>query len=291
VNLEQPTIPYACWFSYTNPDFLSENLEIQRGVRTMRTVFPTQTLCLVTDSGFDDQKFFAYCGRHNVEFVTRASHDRRIDVFNERVQRWEREHLKDVVRPVPGNLGFEISLTHAGKTARVRVTLDGFQIRIPDTQQVLWVVVGVSDYFPDPLVLITNRRVSQALEAQQVYRDWLRRPSIEHLYRFIQEDGLDVEEIQVQTLERQRRTFVLVLACALFVLRIPGVWQRATIAWLRALGSSLVGTKMDRYGPYALLLGLQNVFSTIALFSAIANGLWQAVSPPKNAKLSAPSFG
>jgi hypothetical protein len=165
--------------------------------------------------------------------------------------------------------------------------LDWFQIRIPDTQQVLWVVVGVSDYFPDPLVLITSRQVSQALEAQQVYRDWLRRPRIEHLYRFIQEDGLDVEEIQVQTLERQRRTFVLVLACALFVLRVPGVWQTATIAWLRALGSSLVGTKRDRKGPYALLLGIQNVFSTVALFSAIADGLLQAVSPPKNAKSSA----
>jgi hypothetical protein len=291
VNLEQPTIPYANWFSYTSPDFLSENVEIQRGVRTMRTVFPTQMLCLVTDSGFDDQKFFAYCGRHKVEFVTRASHDRWIDVFNERLQRWEHEHLKDVVNTVPGNLGFEISFRHAGKTARAHITLDWFQIRLPETQQVLWVVVGVSDYFPDPLVLITNRRVSQVLEAQQVYRDWLRRPSIEHLYRFIQEDGLDVEEIQVQTLERQRRTFVLVLAGALFVLRVPGVWQPATIAWLRALGSSLVGTKMDRKGPYALLLGIQNVFSTVALFSAIADGLLQAVSPPQKANSSTSSFG
>lgn len=291
VNLEQPTIPYARWFSYTSPEFLSENIEIQRGVRTMRTVFPTQTLCLVTDSGFDDQKFFAYCGRHNVEFVTRASHDRWIEVFNERVLRWEHEHLKDLVGTVPGNLGFEISFSHAGKSVRAHVILDWFQMRLPDTGQVLWVVVGVSDYFPDPLVLITNRRVSTALEAQQVYRDWMRRPTIEHLYRFIQEEGLDVEEIQVQTLERQRRTFVLVLACALFVLRLPGVWKAATIAWLRALGSSLVGTKMDRNGPYALLLGLQSVFSTVALFSAISNGLLRVASPPKNANLRARSFG
>ncbi|MCI0476007.1 MAG: hypothetical protein L0Y55_07150, partial [Anaerolineales bacterium] len=141
VSLEQPTIPYARWFSYASPDFLSENIEIQRGVRTMRTVFPTQTLCLVTDAGFDDQKFFASCGCHNVEFVTRASHDRWIDVFNERLQRWEREHLKDMVSTVPGNLGFEISFTHAGKSVRAHVTLDWFQMRIPDTGQVLWVVV------------------------------------------------------------------------------------------------------------------------------------------------------
>lgn len=203
----------------------SKNIEIQHGVRAMRTVFPIQTLCLVTDSGCDDQKFFAYCGHHKVEFVTRASHDRWIEVYNERLQRWELEHLKDLVSTVPGNLGFEISFTHAGKIVKAHVTLDWFQMRIPDTDQVLWVVVGTSDYFPDLLVLIANRRVSTALEAQQVYRDWIRRPTIEHLHRFVQEDGLDVEEIQVQTLERQRRTFVLVLACALFVLRVPGAWN------------------------------------------------------------------
>lgn len=254
-------------------------------------MLPGQTICLVTDSGLDDQKFFAYCGRHNVEFVTRASHDRGVDVYNERLQRWEREKLKDLVQTVPGCLGFEISFTHAGKIVRAKVLLDWFQIRVPDTGQVLWVVVGQSDHFEDPLVLLTDRPVTSSLEAQQVYRDWMRRPTIEHFYRFIQEDGLDVEEIQVQTIERQRRTFVLVLACALFVLRCPGVWSVATIAWLRALGSSLVGTRMDRKGPYALLLGLQSVLSTVALFSAITDRLLKTPSPPKHVNLSARSFG
>lgn len=205
--------------------------------------------------------------------------------------------MKDLVQTVPGALGFEISFRHAGKIVRAKVTLDWFQIRVPDTGQVLWVVVGQSDYFEDPLVLLTNRPVTSALEAQRVYRDWMHRPTIEHFYRFIQEDGLDVEEIQVQTMERQRRTLLRrpagasVLACALFVLRAPGIWSTATIAWLRALGSSLVGTKMDRKGPYALLLGFQSVFSTVALFSAIADGLLKAASPPKNANLRAQSFG
>ena len=49
VNLEQPTIPYARWFSYTSPEFLSENIEIQRAVRTLRAVLPEQKLCLVTE--------------------------------------------------------------------------------------------------------------------------------------------------------------------------------------------------------------------------------------------------
>ncbi len=238
VNLPDPTIPYARWFSYTSPEFISENRELQRAVRTVRTVLADQTICLITDAGLDDQKFFVYCAAHHVEFVIRAANDRWVDVFNERLQRWEREHLKDLVDSVPGCLGFVTSFTHAGKVVQARVLLDWFQVRLPDTQQILWVVVAQTDAFPDPLVLFTNRPIPSALDAQQVYRDWRYRPTIEHLYRFIQEDGLDVEEIQVQTLEPQRRTFVLVLAAALFVLRVPGLWRPETVAFLRALGSS-----------------------------------------------------
>jgi len=56
--------------------------------------------------------------------------------------------------------------------------------------------------------LFTHRPVTSAVEAQPVYRDWRFRPNIEHLYRFIQEDGPDVEAIRVQTLERQRRQMI-----------------------------------------------------------------------------------
>jgi hypothetical protein len=279
----------------TKRDFMSraasENALLLKSSSTEPGKNDYLTDALVTDAGFDDQKFFAYCGRHNVEFVTHVSHDRWVDVFNARLKCWEREHLKDLVATVPGSFGFEVSFTHAGKQVRAHVTLDWLQIRIPETQQVLWVIIGESDYFEDPLVLITNRNITNILEAQQVYRDWHHRPAIEHLYRFIQEDGLDVEEIQVQTLERQRRTFILVLAAALFVLRCPGTWSVATIAWLRALGSSLVGTAMDRGGPYALLLGLQRVLSMHSLLSALVAGLLNAALPSERPKSSVRSYG
>jgi hypothetical protein len=285
VNLPQPTIPYARWFSYTSPEFISENMELRRAVRTVRTVLVGQGICFIADAGLDDQKFFEYCGAHQVEFIIRAAHDRWVEVFNERLYRWEREHLKDLVDTVPGCLGFVTSFTHAGKVVQAHVILDWFKVRIPDTQQILWVVVAQTEGFPDPLVLFANRSVPSALEAQQVYRDWRYRPTIEHLYRFIQEDGLDVEEIQVQTLERQRRTFVLVLAAALFVLRVPGVWRPETVAFLRALGSSTAGTHMDRQGPYEILIGLHRVLSALSLLSAWAHGA------PLLAPLVSPAFG
>jgi len=279
VNLLQPTIPYARWFSYTSPEFISENMELRRAVRTVRTVLAGQGLCFIADAGLDDQKFFEYCGAQQVEFIIRAANDRWVEVFNERLNRWEREHLKDLVDTVPGCLGFVTSFTHAGKVVQARVILDWLQIRIPETQQSLWIVIAQTQGFPDPLVLFTCRPVTCALEAQQVYRDWRYRPMIEHLYRFIQEDGLDVEEIQVQTLERQRRTFVLVLAAALFVLRVPGLWRPETVAFLRALGSSTAGTDLDRQGPYEILIGLHRILSTLSLLSCFAHRADQPIGP------------
>jgi hypothetical protein len=83
---------------------------------------------------------------------------------------------------------------------------------------------------------------------------------------------MSIEEIQVQTLERQRRTFVLVLVAALFVLRVPGLWRPETVTFLRVLGSSTAGTAMDRQGPYEILIGLHRILSTLSLLSAWAHG-------------------
>lgn len=272
VNLPQPTVPYARVFSYTQ-DFLSENVEIYHALRTLRVVLNRQRVCVVTDAGLDDRKFYAECDRLQVECVTRAAGDRWIDVFNLRLQRWEREHLVDLVASLPGQFGFSSTVTHAGKTTSIHVILDWFQCRLPDTQQPLWVVVTSTDYFADPLVLITNRPVHDVLEAQVVYRDWLLRPSIEHFYRFIQEDGLDIETIRLEDLESHRRSFTLVLSTALFVLRLPDLCAPAVVLWLRLLGSSTTGTAMDRHGPYALLRGLQMVLAALAVLSSLAHTL------------------
>ena len=42
VNTAVPAISYANWFSYQTDDFLSQNREIQRSIRTTRWVFPGQ---------------------------------------------------------------------------------------------------------------------------------------------------------------------------------------------------------------------------------------------------------
>jgi hypothetical protein len=110
-------------------------------------------------------------------------------------------------------------------------------------------------------VLLTNIPIHTAADAKVVYSEWRYRPQIEHTYRFDQEDGLDVEDMRVQTLERMRRIFVMVLLAALFVYHIAHAWPQRMVLWLRHLGGKL-GLSQDLDGPYVLLAGIGAVFLT-----------------------------
>ena len=78
---------------------------------------------------------------------------------------------------------------------------------------------------------------------------------IEHGYRFDQEQGLDVEDMRVHTLDRMRRLFAIVLLSAQIVFVIAVHWPPKAVLWLRQLGGKL-GLASDRDGPYWLLQGI-----------------------------------
>jgi hypothetical protein len=110
VNTQVPAISYANWFSYTL-DFISQNWELYRAIRTTRAVFPQQHLRFVGDSGLDDQEILAWMRLVRAEFVIRAQHlNRRAEVYNARLHRWEKEALRDLVDTVPFSHGLRNEL-------------------------------------------------------------------------------------------------------------------------------------------------------------------------------------
>jgi hypothetical protein len=111
--------------------------------------------------------------------------------------------------------------------------------------------------------------IHAAADAKTAYTEWRHRPQIEHTYRFDQEDGLDIEDTRVQTMERMRRIFVLVLLAALFVYHIAHAWPQPMVLWLRNLGGKL-GLSSDLDGPYVLLAGISAVFLTAATLAFAA---------------------
>ncbi len=267
VNTPIPATTYANWFSYTT-DFRSENIEIQRAIEATNQLFPEYRRRYVLDAGFDDQRWFN--GLSNDEFVIRVSHlERIVEVYNERLDRWEREALGDLVAVVPFSHQFEVRFTHARKKRVTNMHIGWFRIRLPGKEQNLWVIVA---YDPDKdrtLTLITNVPLLSITDVQLVYNDWRLRSRIEHGYRFDQEQGLDVEDMRVQTLERMKRLFILVLAAAQFVFYLIDSWPDAAVQWIRILGGKL-GLGNDLDGPYLVLRGLSALFQTVVTLSFLA---------------------
>lgn len=270
VNLAQPCTTYANWFSYTTVEFISQNREVERAFRITRTLFPSQILRFVGDAGLDDQKVFAQVERVHAEFVFRACHDRQLEVYNDRLHRWEAGTLFDLVATVPFQFEQDVQFTHARQVRIVRTGFGWFKIRLLETQQVLWVVVAHDSVDNHNLILLTNVVLQNADTVRQVYGDWRQRGNIEHGYRFDQEDGLDVEDMRVETLEHMRRLFVLVLLAAQFVYFIGRTWTRTAVRWLRDLGGKL-GLKSDCDGPYVLLRGISAVWQTAATLTFAAH--------------------
>jgi hypothetical protein len=149
----------------------------------------------VGDSGLDDQKMFAQVVNLEQEFIFRVSHlERIVEVYNDRLDRWETEKLQDLVDSIPHQLTFQVLFKHAGKTKRDTIHFGWFKIRIPGTQKSLWIMVADDETLDRQLVLITNIPLTNVAIVQQVYNDWRLQTRIEHGYRFDQEQGLDVEE-------------------------------------------------------------------------------------------------
>lgn len=296
VNVPQPAVVYHHLFSYETEEFLSQPKEWMQAFETIRQVLRKRSVCIVADAEADDQKLWQDADEKGLEFIVRATKKRNIEVWNERVRRWEAEELQSLARAMAGRETFKAEFHRAGKIIPAEVTLDWFRFRLPDRPQTpYWAVVARTqilvneaelkgeDWLPPRyLVLVTNRPVRGRRGAKQTYTDWCRRERIEPFYRFLQEEGIQIEDFLVRRLERIRRTVLLGVLGALFVLRLASLWPPVLVHWLRRLGSSTGGTAQDRGGPYLLLRGVRRILDTASLLA------WMTRSPPPVEALSGP---
>jgi hypothetical protein len=74
--------------------------------------------------------------------------------------------------------------------------------------------------------------------------------------------------MRVQTLDRMRRLFAIVLLAAQIVFVIGVHWPPKAVLWLRQLGGKL-GLASDRDGPYWLLKGISAVITTAMTLSFV----------------------
>lgn len=261
-------VTYASWFSYTL-DFVSQNAALQASATTPRQLYPEHKLCFVGDSGLDDEKCFTHLLGLNSTFVIRVGPENRVvEVYNERLNRWEGETVADLIATMPPFLKLEATFTHARQTRTTRLRLGWLKIRLPDWETPLWLLAIHDPDLKQDFGLLTNRPIVNDTQAEWVFTTWRSRPQIEHTYRLDQEAGLDVEDRRVQTLEHMRRVFLLVLLAAAFLYHLNQTWQPEALQWLRSLGGKL-GTLSDLDGLYLLLAGITAVLVTAATLTFV----------------------
>jgi hypothetical protein len=276
VNLAQPATTYAHWFSYQAETFLSQNREIQRAVRMTRALFPNKALCFVLDAVGDNREFFKWAEAVKATWIVRVGHpERKVEVWNERLKRWEPTTIRELMEVVLWRGTFQVEVHRRGKKWSKRVRLGWYRIRLPESDQVLALVVvnnltEAKDEREERLFgLLTNRKVLTLEQAQGVYQDWRLRHRIEDGYRFEQEAGLDIEQVMVRSLEGMQRMFVTVLWAMHFIAHILARWPQEVLVWLQWLGGQIPPTRR-RNGLYRLLWGLGRLwlaFSTMRLIT------------------------
>ena len=272
VNLSHPATTYVHWFSYYAETFVSQNREIQRAVRMTQALFPDKELCFVLDAVGDNRRLFEWVERVNATFVVRVGHPERVvEVWNERLKRWESITIQELMEVVLWQGTFRVEVHRGGKKWHKRVRLGWYRVRLPKSDQVLFLVVvnnlTEEDDEESLLGLLTNREVLSLKQAQDVYRDWRLRHRIEDGYRFEQEAGLNVEQVMVYSLEGMQRMFVAVLWAMHFITHILASWPKEVLVWLQWLGGQIPPTRR-RNGLYRLLWGLGRLwlaFSTLHL--------------------------
>ena len=281
LNTARPALLHHRLFSYATDDFVSQPWEWMQTMRQLRQRLPDRRLCLVTDAEADDQKLWHEAQANELELVARATKVRNVVVWEPRRRRWRAQELQEWARSHPGPAHFAKAFTHAGRTVPVRVHLNWARFRLPEDSFEAWIVTAHTEvigrerppdlWLPPPhiVLVVVGRPVHSARQAWQAYQDWAQRGQIELFYRFLQEDGLDVEKILLHKLERFRRLLLLIVMLAFFVFHLEHWWSPVLIQWLRSLESSIAGKSMDRHGHYLLLRGVQRALDARTLLESI----------------------
>jgi hypothetical protein len=113
----------------------------------------------------DDQKIFRQIDQVHAHFTIRACHNRTVEVYNDRLDRWEEELLHDLTASVPLSLRVRVTFTHARKVRQATSNWVGSSSPARN-YQLLW--GGGSSPDDHDLVLLTN--ILSAAQAQAVCR-------------------------------------------------------------------------------------------------------------------------
>ena len=178
--------------------------------------------------------------------------------------------MQECAETLPLPAVFHATFTYARKHWDATIRLGYCRIRLPTAHHLeCWLLVGHANIFRKPLWLLTTVPVLDLDAAIALWWQFRTHPPIEHLFRLLQERGLDIEDIRLRTQERIEKLVAVVWAAAQSLWQLSLSFAPAARRWLRRLGGG-ADDKRGSNGLYLLLYGLFALL--VADFVAHLNG-------------------
>jgi len=200
---------YQRLFSYTAPDFSSENDEILKAVDMVRQHVGPRRGIWVIDRGADRIKLYEPLLQRKARFLIRMVGNRHLLVGKNK--RLAIAIACDCSTPYAETI---VKMEH-GREKCYTISFGFRKVKLPGYKQQLYMLV-VKGFGPEPLMLLTTEKLKRNRKVLfRMVRCYLRRWSIEETIRFIK-TGYELEDVRVLRYRGLQNLMPLVLAAIYF---------------------------------------------------------------------------
>jgi hypothetical protein len=277
-------ILYHRLFSSEAEDFVSEPMEVQRGLkRVSQAVQPLKermAVSWIVDCGFDDVAVWRTIWEQQEHLVCRISHTERLIAYQTVAGKWRtggvaaaRRHLRPlahartqmVVRRGPQKKAKRQRVTAEIRACPLRLTYDTHVRRVGTGETVhkeLWLVeVTVPRSNLKPWLLITDWPVEDAESAVRIFHMYRQRWAVEDSFKFTKH-VLGWEEVQLLDLEGIRTLVALAWVAAGFLYELGVTLEWEEVRLLARLGG-WAERKDNPPGKIVLTRGLRRLMDML----------------------------
>jgi hypothetical protein len=189
-------------FSYTAPEFLSQNLVEWQFIQSLWQRFGKGVI-FTMDRGFSRFTLLGDMSRLGIRFVVRMKQDVNVDPGDERLVslKW---------------LAYAMALVHWKKVyspeeKREKIARYGWRkVKRPEVKGDLYMVLQWLEGEKTPWILLTNERIESAEDAWRIVRIYWRRMEVEQSLRYLMSE-LGLESFRVRRIQAIKKLFALAM--------------------------------------------------------------------------------
>ena len=243
---------YQRLYSYTAPDFTSENDEILKAIDAVMQHVGNRGVWVI-DRGADRIKLFTPLLQKEARFLVRMIGNRHLLVGK------QKRLALDIAYHCPTPFATSIARMEHGKEKRYTISFGFRKVKLPGHKKQLYMLV-VKGLGEVPLMLLTTEKLRRSYKVLfKMVRSYLRRWSIEETIRFIK-TSYDLEDVRVLRYQGLQNLMPLVLAVIYFSAMVLDGKEKLKILAGHVLSVSKRVFGIPDFKYYALSDGLKKLF-------------------------------